>query len=193
MEDEEEQGEELEVYTMPRMPKVRKYLSKDEKLQHEIEEVCLEYRKAGSSYSQIAKKLSKDYERRFFPAQIKDFVERGLGRLVPQEDPSIARSLQVLQIDQLILSLWPKANGGDIAAAKQIERFMERKAKLIDLDAVKGTQNSTTHTLAIQSDAAAILERFKDKDFMIEAESFEDEDQIETAEMVEEEVTKEDE
>lgn len=163
----------------------RKRLTKDEILQQEIENVSFERRKAGASYEQIAKALSKDYARLFYAFQVKIFVERAIDRVMPQEDPEVSRRLQAAQIDQLILSLWPSANAGDITAAKQIERFMDRKAKLQDLDAVKGTQNSLTVNHNLQQDAAKILDKFKDKEYIL-AEADEDEDVVD-AEIVEEE------
>lgn len=51
------------------------------------------------------------------------------------EDVMELRALELSRLDGLMVALWPKARRGDLAAVDRVLKIMERRAKLLGLDA----------------------------------------------------------
>lgn len=92
---------------------------------------ALELRKAGQSYRAIGRALGISYQQALrdvthvlddLNAQATDTAER-------------YRRLEVERLDALLDPLWPSAIGGHLRAQEMVLRIMERRAKLLGLDA----------------------------------------------------------
>ena len=90
---------------------------------------ALELRKAGASYDQIAEKLGWRGRSGAFNA-----VMRALRKTI-QEPADDVRKLEVERLDALLLALWPQARQGNQGAVDRVLRVMERRSKLLGLDA----------------------------------------------------------
>jgi hypothetical protein len=85
---------------------------------------ALELRKAGASYTVIAKQLqfeSEDAAREAVTSALADaLADEGRERQL----------LERLRIDSMLMGLWPKARAGDIRAVQETVGLMERKRLL---------------------------------------------------------------
>jgi hypothetical protein len=45
------------------------------------------------------------------------------------------RAMELARLDELTLAVWPAARGGDLSAVACVLRIMERRARLLSLDA----------------------------------------------------------
>lgn len=101
---------------------------------------------AGRSYSEIATAVGVT----------KSTVARDVKLLLDQlradtlADAEAWRRLQVAQIDRGIAALWEGYDGGDLATVDRMLRLLERKAKLLGLDAP--TQVVTAGTVTYNVD-----------------------------------------
>lgn len=90
---------------------------------------ALELRKAGASYAMIAERLGYENKGSAYRA-----VMTALDRTL-REPADELRELEVARLDALLLALWPQATRGDLGAIDRVLRLMERRAKLLGLDA----------------------------------------------------------
>lgn len=90
---------------------------------------ALELRKAGCTYEQIARQIGY----RAISAAEKA-VKVALARLT-REPAEELRNLELQRLDSLFLTFWQQAKGGNQGALDRILRIMERRAKLLGLDA----------------------------------------------------------
>jgi hypothetical protein len=93
------------------------------------EGAALELRKAGRTYDEIARML--DYSERSGAAKA---VRRALAATV-QEPADELRRLEVERLDSLLAAMWPLAMDGKLGAVDRVLSLMDRRAKLLGLDA----------------------------------------------------------
>lgn len=90
---------------------------------------ALEYRKAGMSYRAIGERVgwkSKSY--------VYKKITEALEQLV-REPAEQLRTLELERLDRMFLALWQKITSGDAKAISTGLSIMERRAKLLGLDA----------------------------------------------------------
>lgn len=90
---------------------------------------ALELKKAGVDYRTIASRLGYGG-----PSGAHKAVMTALKALV-QEPAEALRTLELSRIDTMLLGVWPRARSGDDAAIATVLRLMERRARLLGLDA----------------------------------------------------------
>jgi hypothetical protein len=100
-----------------------KLASHDRKLQ------ALELRKAAVSYQQIADQLGYRSASGAFNA-VKAALKATL-----REPANELRDLEVARLDAMLLPLWRRVQSGDEKAVDRVLRIMERRARLLGLDA----------------------------------------------------------
>lgn len=98
---------------------------------------ALELRKAGVPYAKIAEQLQyKDRSSAFRS------VQAALKKTL-QEPADELRTLELERLDALMLALWPQARSGNQGAVDRVLRIMERRARLLGLDAPTRTDLTT--------------------------------------------------
>lgn len=95
----------------------------------EKEAQALNLRKAGLTFDQIATRLG--YNDRSAAAKA---VRRSLAATI-QEPADELRRLEVERLDAMLAALWPKASNGQWLAIDRCLAIMDRRAKLLGLDA----------------------------------------------------------
>ena len=109
---------------------------------------ALEYRKMGLNYSQIAEKMELN------SAQAAWYmVEAALKRTL-QEAADDVRKLELERLDAMFIPVYGNALRGDLASQQQVLRIMERRAKLLGIDAPVATK--TEHT-GVNGDPLGVL------------------------------------
>ncbi len=106
--------------------------------------LALDHRKAGLSYRAIGKKLNISY------VQARRDIEAELAILAKQrtDKTEALRQLELERLDMLTNGLEPMAKVGNPGAVNSFLRVMERRAKLLGLDApVKTDLTSNGETL----------------------------------------------
>lgn len=91
---------------------------------------AIELRVQGYSYPEIARELG--YQT---PGAAYRAVVRGLSRVYPEEEARQLLRLELARLDELLRVLWPKAVEGDLGAIDRVLRIIERRARLMGLDA----------------------------------------------------------
>lgn len=89
---------------------------------------CLELRKAGADFQQIADRLgyrNKSSAYRACQAAMANLTKE------PAED---VLNLELARLDAMFVGLWPQARTGDPGAVQQCLRIQERRAKYLGLD-----------------------------------------------------------
>jgi hypothetical protein len=91
----------------------------------------LDLRIAGARYRQIGAQLGVSYQTAY-----RD-VQTALGELAKAQAGKAEklRELEVERCDRLMLGLWPKARNGDERSVRAVIAVMDRRAKLLGLDA----------------------------------------------------------
>jgi hypothetical protein len=97
----------------------------------EREAAAFEMRKRGVAYAQIGKAL------KVTPQGAHAMVTRTLKRIEARLTESVetVRAIEVQRLDSLLFALWPEAQRGVVRAVEGVLRIMERRAKLLGLDA----------------------------------------------------------
>lgn len=92
---------------------------------------ALELRKAGATYRAIGARLGVS------EAQSYKDVQTELQRIAAESADVAAdvRTLELERLDALLLALWAQAKQGNQGAVDRVLRVMERRAKLLGLDA----------------------------------------------------------
>lgn len=91
---------------------------------------ALQLRKAGLSFSEIARQLGYSNKGAACNA-----VHAEL-RALPRESAAEVLTLELFRLDALHQALWPAAMNGDVGATRQVLAIMERRAKYLRLDAL---------------------------------------------------------
>ena len=92
---------------------------------------ALDLRRAGKSYPDIAAELGYSGA----GSASKD-VSRALDQVVQEAGKQLIQ-LERERLDGLLAILWPRAERGDVRAARECVRVMERRARLLGLDRVR--------------------------------------------------------
>jgi len=124
---------------------------------------ALELRKAGAGYRQIADKLGYAG-----PSGAYSAVEAALAKTL-QEPADALRKLELERLDTLWLALYPVMHSGDQGAIAHGIKIMERRAKLLGLDAptkVAPTDPTGELPYAMTSDEYALV---RDEALRVEA------------------------
>jgi len=90
---------------------------------------AVEMRKAGATFPMIAEKLGYASTGGAYKA-----VMTALKKTM-QEPSDAVRNLELERLDALLLALWKQARDGNQGAVDRVLRIMERRAKLLGLDA----------------------------------------------------------
>ena len=90
---------------------------------------ALELRKAGATYQAIAEQLGYAHAKGAYKA-----VTSAL-KLTLREPADELRELEVARLDAMLLPLWRRVQSGDEKAVDRVLRIMERRARLLGLDA----------------------------------------------------------
>jgi hypothetical protein len=90
---------------------------------------ALELRKAGATYQAIAEQLGYAHAKGAYKA-----VASAL-KLTLREPADGLRELEVARLDAMLLALWRRVQSGDEKAVDRALRIMERRARLLGLDA----------------------------------------------------------
>lgn len=102
----------------------------------EKQKQALELRKAGATYEAIAKKLE------YANASGAEHAVKAAMKATVQDAADDVRNLEVERLDAMLLGLWKSANSGNLGAVDRVLRIMERRAKLLGLDAPTKSQVS---------------------------------------------------
>lgn len=90
---------------------------------------ALELRRQGMGLADIAKELGfKDASGVYYA------IQRALKKII-QEPAEAVRKLELERLDKMLLGLWPQATKGQWQAVDRVLSIMERRAKLLGLDA----------------------------------------------------------
>jgi hypothetical protein len=95
-------------------------------------------RVAGLTYGQIADRLGYANPSGAFKAAERAFTEMA-------DDPTDRiRQLELARLDDMLVGLWVAARGGNVNAIDRVLRIMERRARLLGLDASDGDTGTPT-------------------------------------------------
>lgn len=97
----------------------------------EAQAKALELRRAGRSYSEIAAALgaSKGFAHKLVHQGLADAREAIAG------SADALRAEEASRLDALLTATWPDARRGNLSAVDRVLKIMERRAKLLGLDA----------------------------------------------------------
>ena len=90
---------------------------------------ALELRKAGLSFSAIATQLG------YSNASCAQWAIRACLKAIVQEPAREVRDMEVARLDDMLLSIWGEVRKGHLGAHDRALKIMERRAKLLGLDA----------------------------------------------------------
>jgi len=123
-------------------------------------------RAEGWTYAEIAGQLG--YQN---PSSARKALLRALDSLLPIEEANEIRRLESARLDALHAKLWSSAMDGDMTAIAGVLRIMERRAKLLGLDAPAGIRigGERDHPIQVETperpelsgeDAIAVIREF---------------------------------
>ena len=97
----------------------------------ERREQALQLRMGGMSYYYIGQELGVSKSTAYLDVQkaIKEIQERYA------EDALTVRTMEIKRLDIMMIGLWEKASSGDNVSIDRVIKIMDRKAKLLGLDA----------------------------------------------------------
>lgn len=111
--------------------------------QQEIALKALELRKAGATYEMIAQQLGYKSKGTAFSA---------VARLMNQskrEGAKEAFEMELRRLDDLLMSVWPAARQGEMPAIDRALRIMERRAKMLGIDAPERSQQQIQQIIRV--------------------------------------------
>jgi hypothetical protein len=91
---------------------------------------AIELRAGGATYAAIAKELGCSTGAAF------NAVDRGLRRWVKEPLDTVV-TMELQRLDALLRAFWSRAVGGDVDAAAFVLKVLERRARMLGLDAPK--------------------------------------------------------
>lgn len=115
--------------------------------------LALDYRLRGTDYTTIAAALGygRVKDGHFIPNRSGAFkaVQRALVHTL-QEPADQLRQLEMARFDQLLAAVWPRATAGDTTAIGTALSIIERKARMVGLDAPQKQQVSGDLTFRVE-------------------------------------------
>lgn len=102
---------------------------------------ALELRRAGASYAQIGRVLGYRST-----ASAHKAVEVAL-TMTLREPAEAVRQLELERLDEAQRAIWPRVRAGDLEAIDRLCKLMDRRAKLLGLDAPKQVEVLTIDTV----------------------------------------------
>ena len=99
---------------------------------------ALELRKRGLNYTQIGEKLgcARSTACRYVLSELENLADKC------REEAVHVRDIELQRLDALYLKAWEAVEGGDLPAIDRCLRIMERRAKLLGLDAAEKIEHS---------------------------------------------------
>jgi hypothetical protein len=107
---------------------------------------ALELRKAGMGYAEIAKQLGLSS-----PGNAYRIVKNAL-KATYREPADDVRKLELERLDRLTMALWKRAQNGEAEAIDRVLKLMDRRAKLLGLDAPEKTEHTGGITVEYVND-----------------------------------------
>jgi len=92
---------------------------------------CLELRRMGATYRQIARAVNVSVETAYADVQ----AELQALRTLTAEDATAIRDIELRRLDDYVLALSTRAQQGDVAAIATLLKVQERRARYLGLDA----------------------------------------------------------
>ena len=111
---------------------------------------AIELRKSGATYEQIA--LALGYASR---GAAYNAVMAGLMMAISEPAESV-REMEAMRLDALLLGLWQKARSGDLQVIDRVLKIMDRRARLLGLDAPAKIETDNTGTVKHEHDHKVI-------------------------------------
>ena len=96
-------------------------------LQH-MKKEALQLRLEGKTYTEIAERMGKSV------STVHGYVADSLAE-VTKEDAQQLRDVEAARLDALQHAIWDKAIGGDLSAMDRVIKIIDRRARLLGLDA----------------------------------------------------------
>ena len=114
---------------------------------------ALELRRMGKGYVEIAVHLG------IGKSQAHRLVQEGLSdaRAQVDADASELKAEELSRLDAMLSGLWPDARKGHLGAVDRVLRIMERRAKMLGIDAVKTPTADPAEAVAVLARLAAAL------------------------------------
>ena len=105
---------------------------------------AFQLRKKGYSYYEIAPQVSEQYGESCSEATVGNYVRAVLDRMEKQnlEGKDQVRSLELERLDGMMLALEKQIKDGNTFAIQSALKIMERRAKLLGLDAVQKVEHT---------------------------------------------------
>ena len=96
----------------------------------QLRAACVDLRKAGRSYDEIARAVgcSRSMAHKAVTIALREIADK------TSESADELRTLELARLDALLVALWPAATSGDCRAADRVLRISERRSKLLGLD-----------------------------------------------------------
>jgi|TARA_R100001086_G_scaffold236136_1_gene159428 transposase-like protein len=95
----------------------------------ERQRLIMRYRRQGMTVSEIAESLDSS------ASAISSALETAYRALHVEDEAAVARQMDLERLDELHQSYWDPAKDGDIKAAEFILKTMDRRAKMLGIDA----------------------------------------------------------
>ena len=108
---------------------------------------ALELRKRGMNYTQIGEKLgcARNTACRYVLSELENLADKC------REEAVHVRDIELQRLDALYLKVWEAVEEGDLPAIDRCLRIMERRAKLLGLDAAEKVEHSGDLVINLRS------------------------------------------
>lgn len=106
----------------------------DHMIVSERQRLIMRYRRQGMTVSEISEILDTSH------SQVSNSLETAYRALHAEDEATIARQVDLERLDELHSAYWAAAKEGDIKAADFILKTMDRRAKMLGIDAPIQTQ-----------------------------------------------------
>ena len=110
----------------------------DQVIVSERQRLIMRYRRQGMTVNEIAESLDTT------SSHVSSSLETAYRALHAEDEAVVARQVDLERLDQLHFSYWAAAKEGDIKAADFILKTMDRRAKMLGIDAPIQTQTDGT-------------------------------------------------
>lgn len=96
---------------------------------------CVDLRKAGFSYQQIGDQVGLSHTQAF--RHVKQAINELNAKILESAEEVLVLELE--RLDRMQIGLWPQAVQGDTRAVQSVLKIMERRARYLGLDLVRGS------------------------------------------------------